>query len=351
MLRSFVSVVVCLGAVTSRADAFELYFENSPGIDALEFNKRSGIAVYGDAALIDGAITSSPPDSTYYDRSLMTQVRVVSNVAFTPKMGLRTQLTTGSVIRKQEEAELPRTLTESTRLYLAPAVDGTFVTATGLELVLGVRYQYTNKFKEVFYAGEYESETKYGAAGVMTPRAGIFKRAGFGTGGLYFSGKGEAKRDVDAYAFDGTMNESEDVVFSPSVIGIVARFKVAGYNADAEFAAVQAGEGGNRTAEGKVVEEDHIRARLAGEYPFNSNTVLRVVAIHKTLSYSDSAVVTLDTIPMTTLHIKAMYNAQNMSATAGIVYGEGFDVQSLPEFNAKYLVKSYGATLAGVLQF
>lgn len=331
--------------------AFEVLYEDSPALDAFAFKKKTDLLLRNDAVLVDGAITSNPPGTTFYDRYLLGISRLQSNMVFNNKLALRIGLEAGTlIIRQKEQADPP--LDNSGNAYLGrPLVDFTYQTASNLEIVLGAQAKYTSRYTETLETTDFKSTKTFAPVALLVPRAGLYKRlSGFG-GGIFYEGKDQKKRTVITTAFDDSQLTADDTVYTPPVIGIAARFKAGPIPTELDFAAVQASEGGPKTSEGERVEEDHVRVRLSGNYPLSQGVEARMVLIHKTLSYADNAVMTLDSIPITTAHMKMIYGKDSLNATLGISYGYGFDVQSLPEFNAKYLLHTYGAHLTVSLQF
>ena len=128
-------------------------------------------------------------------------------------------------------------------------------------------------------------------------------------------------------------------------MGVFGEFLVKKITMDFELAAVQAGEGGERSEQGNAVREDYLMARLGSVYPIKGAFSMKLGLTHQTLSYSSNAFMNVDTVPFSSAKLLAYYGNPKSNLYAGFVYGFGSDGQSIPEFNAKYDVKAYGVTM------
>jgi hypothetical protein len=301
---------------------------------------------------VDGAITSYPPNKTTFDRSLVSILRIIQNYPLSPRIGLRINLDTRYIIHKAHEEDEPRRLVEERIWEARPSIDFTFITVGGIELFGGAMYRYIPEYKRETTSVSFEETSSFGELGYAAPRAGLIKRGGSFVGGAYFQGTGSDERSVHKEASDGSVIETSQELYSPTEIGIYARFDISGYVADAEFDAVQASEGSPKSEDGTGMYEDYIRVKLGLLIPYQRNELSFHTALtHRTLSYSDNAFMSLETIPLSSLHLKMIKGSADRHLFAGIIYAYGTDTQSLPEFNQKFVINSYGAKLGFNFRF
>jgi hypothetical protein len=355
--RKFLSAGLALTLLcainSSVATAYETLEYYSPISDAAEFNKDSGVRIQSDAALLDGAITSYPPDQTTFDRTLISIFRAISHYQISPRLALRPVFEGRHYIHKIHEESEPRRLTEDSRYEARPSVDLTFTTAAGIELFVGAEYWYLPEFERTTISTNFEETSEFDKASLVVTRGGLMRRGSHFLGGAFYQSGSESDRDVLKRASDGTIIETTQTIYSPIELGVFVRFAADSYVADVEFTAVQASEGGPRAAEsGDTMYDDHIRAKVGCLIPWDKNNLnFHLGAVHKTLSYSDNAFVSLETIPMTTAHFKIINGSANRHFYIGLSYGYGEDTQSLPEFNQKFLLNSYGAKAGVAVDF
>ena len=95
------------------------------------------VAAAADEILVDGQITSYPPDLTTYDRTLITMLKIGTNINLNEKFGLRFISDTRFNMRKAYEEKEPRNVTEENWLEIKPTLDLTFRAASGIEFFAG----------------------------------------------------------------------------------------------------------------------------------------------------------------------------------------------------------------------
>ena len=94
---------------------------------------------------------------------------------------------------------------------------------------------------------------------------------------------------------DATTLSLEDRIHDPTTLGIFGSSTMSFFDVFGEFAAVSAGEGGNKTDDGASVEEDYFRLTVGGIMPTGLFD-LKATYIFKTLSYADNRNVSLTNI-------------------------------------------------------
>lgn len=334
----FFLATICFG--------FETLDDYSPISEAADFEKKSDSFTTGDSALVDGQITSFPPDQTTYDRTLVSMLRPGFNVSIANKLAIRTILETRYYIRKQHEEEEPRRIIEEDWFDGRPSIDLTVFGTAGLEIFGGAQGWLLPKHEKTTISVNFEETSTYDEAYMVIGRGGLLKRSYYVTGGFYYEGGKTSSRTVTKEASDGTIVETTDDLYKPTEIGLFLRFEVSKFQMDAEFAAVQAGSGGPKTDTGESTLEDYSRLRVAAFIPWNKKELNYYLSvIHKTLSYSDNVHMSLDTIPMTSAHFKIINGSFDRHFFVGLIYGYARDTQSIPEFNAKYRIDAYGGKL------
>ena len=351
-VQSLISIAALFIFLADQSFANETIVEYSVGLDAVDSRGKSEVIFNADGALLDGAVTSFPPDQTTFDRTAMGLSRIGFNARFTPTFSLRFIAESRYHLRRQYEEEQPRRIVEERWFEGRPSLDFTYYTVGGVELFGGVQARIHPAHKLTTDTVSFDSEVEYGEAYYAVPRAGLVKRTGYVTGSAYFESGRQKQRDVKKKASDGTEVNTADTVYSPTKIGILFRFDISSYTIDAEFVAIQAADFGPQTPEGERTLEDYTRFRLGAFIPYDKAIAnFHVGVIHKTLSYADSSFMSLKTIPMTTAHLKVIQGSQDQHIYLGVIYGYARDTQSLPEFNAKYAIDAYGAKLGGIYKF
>ena len=324
---------------------------HSIGEDALLYKPATSFNLQVDTLLIDAEVKTFPIDSITFDRAASTLTRFWGSVPVSPKMGVRYSLMTRGVLRKQEGQLEPRKIAEEQWTEGMAGTELIYYTQTRLEIFIGVNYLAIPGFERTSKSATVETRWKFGAATVMAPHIGVVKRAGFVNGGFFFRQGAESSRDVvKSSAQDLATLSFKESVHVPTTVAMFAKIPVAKGFVLAEFAAVQGSEGGNKTDDGDTVTEDYTRAKGVLLMPFGIAGI-KATLIHRTLSYADNRTVSVDTIPMSALHLKGYLGNQQNNGFAGIVYGYGKDGQSLTEFNASYKVQAYGLTAGFSLAF
>jgi len=339
-------LATALSICPSAAFSFDTFEDRTLGYELVNSGTTSDFFAAADEILVDGQITSYPPDLTTYDRTLITMLKIGTNINLNEKFGLRFISDTRFNMRKAYEEKEPRNVTEENWLEIKPTLDLTFRAASGIEFFAGGKAWYLPKHKRTTDSINFTAKESFDPAFLFIPRGGLLKRSQYVTGGVYYEKGDETSRDIVKEASDGSKIKADETVYDPTVLGLFFRFNLWNCPIDSEFNAVQASEGGPETQEGKKILEDYTRFRLGVLIPWDKNSLnYQFVLIHKTISYAESSFISLDTIPLTTAHFKMISGSEARNYFVGLTYGQGDDTQSIPEFNARYRIKAYGAKL------
>ncbi len=352
----FLAIVAAWPSAVAAHD-YSIVRDHSIGRDALSYRRAADFWTTAEAFLIDGSVTSFPPDETTYDRSLIVASRAGSNVPIDGRFGVRIVVDVEGNILKRHTGSEPRKIDEAIAYTGRPSLDVTLLTATGIEVFGGASYHYLNAHTLDSESPSVESSTKYGVASVVAPRFGLVKRAGFGQGGFYYQEGGTAKRRVSTKATITSQPEvsetvtADDELLVPTTIGLVLQTRLGPSQAHLEFSAISAGDGGPRKANGNTLQEDYMVIRVAFDASLAAGMSLRLMAAHKTLSYSSNEDISLPLIPMTAGQLKFQQQLGNAYLFAGVIYGEANDLQSIATRNARYIIKAYGASAGIEMRF
>ncbi|MBP9707369.1 MAG: hypothetical protein KBD78_06960 [Oligoflexales bacterium] len=164
----------------------------------------------------------------------------------------------------------------------------------------------------------------------------IIKNSAAWKGGIYYITEAEAKfKKYDSYS-NGSQLESTDVIYQPSTYGLIMRYQVASHHVEFEVASVQASHGGLQTSDGRNIYEDHNKLRLLLDYQLIQNLVFQTEIRYKTLAYSNSEFVSLETIPESSIFFALLFGDSNLNILCGVGYRSAKDRQSQNEFNQSY---------------
>jgi hypothetical protein len=341
-------VMLCIAAPACEiANAYPTQDDNTPGTLAIGYRKQSNWWLRQDAAVVDAKITTSPPDSAKLDRRLegMTILGFDSHIA--GRFGFRFNVEAEHSTRRQAEQVPPEAQIDATRNEYRPSVDFTFETDQGLEIFIGHEQIGRPTFKETIVSETQNSTTTYEEVAVATDRAGICRRAGAWSGGIYTVQGGDTLRDYTKSASDGSSVSGDEVIFIPSETGIFGEFTAGPAVWDFDFSFVQARGEGPEDNNGNTIYTDYLKARI-GMYSVLGGIGIHTSIGHQTFSYSDSAYITLDSIPMTNLKSRLIFGSIGNNAFLGMSVAQGKDRQSLPEFNAEYEMTAVALTMGMV---
>ncbi len=333
----------CAANVAVPALAFPVQDDHSPGVMAQNFRRQSNVWSRLDLGVVDAKVTSSPPDSTKYDRRLEAFVNFGGDLAIQKRYGVRANVKAEYSKRKQAEDEAPRAVVEDTPTAISPSLDATFITNKGLELYAGAMYQILPKHRETVVAPSTSSDTTYDSSQVLVKRIGVVRRAGPWTGGFYYVFGVESDRHFEKTASDGSTLSGEDTVFIPPRIGITGEFAALASTFDFELAFIQARGKGPKDEAGTTLYSDYFEARVGAFRPFGP-IGLKLSAMHKTLSYSSNAFVTFDSMPVSSVKALFCIGGLDEHAFVGVIGAYGKDGQSLPEFNAEHELAAFAIT-------
>lgn len=346
-MRSVVAkslVIVAHLLMGSAAVAFPTQDDQTPGVMANEFKKRRNVWLRLDMGVLDGKITTTPPNSTTVDRRVEALAMVggdgMIGSRFAGRLNVKAETTKRRVSAQEDNAPV---MDETSAVY-TPSFDLTFITDKGLELFGGVEGKIFGTTERTEKSANGTTKSKFDPQTVVARRFGVTRRAGKWSGGFYYVAGAEKSRDVMIEAFDGSVNDTKEMVFIPSRIGVFGEID-AGALWDFELTFVQARGLGPRDENGVTAYTDYFEARFGNVYMLGSSIGLKTSLAHKTISYASNAFVTLETMPMTSLKVLVLFGTAESHLYVGVVGGQGRDGQSLPEFNAKYEALGYAATL------
>ncbi len=333
------------------ATSFPAQDDQTAGTMAINFNKQNNAWSRLDLGVVDGKVTTSPPDTVKYDRRAETLAVLGGEVLFAKRFGARLNLKGEFSKLRQQEAEGPKATVDSTVKTYRPSLDLTFITDKGLEIFAGQEMQIIPAYTETVASSNGESSTAFGNSSVASRRFGVVRRAGAWSGGFYYQMGAEATRDVEQTAFDGSGADSDDVVFIPSRIGVMGAFKAIAAFWDFELDFIQARGKGPKDDQGNTTYTDYFETHLGSLYFFGGSFGVKGSVFHKTLSYANNAFVTMETIPATSVKLLGVLGDDESHAFLGLIYAFGKDGQSLPEFNAEYEFDAFAVTFGSIFSF
>ena len=328
---------------------FETLIEGSIGTDAISYQHSPYLGFQFDVALVDGSVTTQPGDSTVYDRTALNYTKAALAFPLNPKWGTRLSLWGKKAYRKEEGATEPRKITSEEWLEGRFTAEMVFFTQNNLELFLGVSVHVIPEYSRMTETTSVSTETDYSGVSIPIPHIGVVKRSGFVEGGFYYKQGAEKGRKVTKRTVQETQTEEEDLVFDEVVheateVAMFFKLDLGQSYFFGEFASVQGSEGGNKTDGGDTVTEDYFRMRSTLFVPVGF-VGIKATLIYKPLSYASNSTVTMETIPMTAMHLKLVIEQGTFAAFGGVIYGYGSDGQSLTEFNADYEVQAFGGSV------
>lgn len=327
------------------AEEWDVLVQKSIGRDAVDSSSNGLFTTYADTILVDGRITSLPTHARTYERSLVNYTDFNGIIPLHPRAKLRLDLLTKFTMRNSEGSEEPRKITRENWTEAFPKVEAIILTQNNLELFFGGTYWVHSKVERRTETSTVETVTVYSDAAILVPHVGILKRAGGVEGGFYYKLRGERGRSIKKVTTqdDIELNFS-DVIYDPTTIALFFQTAIGPSKLFTEFASVQGSDGGNKTETGEYLLEDYLRVKANLTLPLKTEYGLRLSIAHKTLSYADNRNVSLSTIPMTSASLQLTTGKESAYTYVGLIYAYGKDGQSLPEFNADYLVQAYGVT-------
>lgn len=332
-------------AVSSQAVAFPTQDDETPGSQQAAWDEKSNAWGRVDLGFFDGSITSTPPDAVKFDRRLETFFDAGFNATFTKRWNVRFDLKVTHSTNRQAEENEPRAVVTSSVTEYSPGLAVSFVTDKGLELFLGATEKIAPGFDETVESAAASSTTTYASNQLKAQHFGVMRRSKAWTGGFYYQQGSHIGRHYSKTASDGTELSGEEQQFVAPSMGVLGEFDAGAGRGDFELDFIQARGYGPTDDKGKTLYTDYFEARFGGWYPLAGAFGLQGGFAHKTLAYSNSAYVTFETMPVTSVNLKAYFGKpDDQHAYAGLIAGYGTDGQSLPEFNAKYKLVSLAVT-------
>ena len=313
----------------------------SPGSRALQYQKVPITWGGMKAVAFDGTITDTQSGGRYYDRRLALGGAFGFERPLVPLFGVRLDLRGEVVTRRQRMALVPETFIDETYFVGRPSADITYTTPAGLEIFGGGMLVLKPTHTQTMDAASVDAKIKYSSSALLTPRFGFTRRGGVASGGVYYVVGAEGSRKVTKSVGDGNDLKFDESLYEPTTAALFAQFTGGVMVWNLEVASISGSEGGLRAASGQTMSDDHLRIQFGGVWA----GVINALIAHQTASYSKSAYMSLENIPMSSIRVGAGDPATGL--WAGGVYFFGRDRQSIPEFNAKYKVDGF-VILTGV---
>lgn len=334
-------IKICIIAVFILASygsfAYTIQDDYTPGTGPLKYKKQSHYWMRFDVGAVDTQTKTSPPDSVYIDRRLETFMMVGGESALSSgQMGLRLNFKNNLLRQKGEEAEPPKSPKSHEKIESELSFDFTYVNPKGLELFAGIVFKSINSEKSKINSTVASSTITYEDASLFAPRFGLVRRGGSWSGGFYYVQGKETSRSFSNRSSDGSSTSDISYVHIPSEYGIAAEFTLGNAIANFDFANVQESEGGERTSTGHTVRDDYLRIFIGSFVPFGSGFGLNLGLGHKTLSYSNNAYASVDTIPLTTFKLLTVFGSNDQHFYTGFIFGYGKDGADITEYKARF---------------
>ena len=333
--------IVMLWLATESAHAQSVRDEYTAGTMALRYRRENNTWFQTQIIGVDASTTTSPPDATFLDRRIENSIVAGKDAVINDRFGIRVASKGFFSFGKRQEKEPPISPQTSRHGEVVGLVDLTYINHKGLELFVGQEYHAFLPATIDRDSGIVSSHLRYNAGSYLLLRAGLMRRGSSWSGGFYFVSGEEDDRDFTATASDGTSSQGTSKVYTPTEYGIVTAFDTAAGSYEIDLAMVQAGEGGERSDLGTTIHDDFLRLRLGLFYPLGGGGILASLA-HQTLSYSNNAFTTIDTIPFTYLKLAYALGGPFDHFHVGVILGQGKDRTSITEFNASYEYQSVG---------
>jgi hypothetical protein len=339
---------VLYATVANSAFGFPTQHDTSPGTRALRYDKRKVVWGRVDFSGVDGAIKTSPPDAIKYDRTMEAFCEVGAEVPVAPNLSVRGNLGAMWERRKEEEKDPPKSPIDRSYTTAEPSVDVTYTNPQGLEIFGGIGLSMQSSYVEKQVSETTSSDTTFGSVSLFVPRFGMVRRGATWNGGFYYVMGRDSTRTYRKVASDETETSGTSPVYIPSVIGIVGQIKLAVIDTELDLAQVRAGGGGEKSESGVTIRDDYLRFDISGLLDLGGSG-LRARIIHNTLSYSNSAFMNIDSIPISSFHFDYIIGAKEANVYYGLIYGYAHDGQSIPEFNADYKVNALAISTGLIL--
>ncbi len=334
-LSTYAATLLLVGLVPAAAGAFPAQDEQSPGGLALGFRKQNKIWSRFDAGVLDGKIKTSPPDTTVYDRRSEAAAQAGFDAVVSQRFGVRVDAKS-EYSRRRQAGDAAAPVSDERKIVNKGALDLTFVTDKGLEIFGGIMGDFHEPYERRDKTDAGTTTTSSMAGHVFARRFGVIRRAGQWGGGFYYIAGSESSRKVRSEAFDGSSHAASEVVFIPSQMGLVGEITGGLLVWDFDLAFIQARGKGPRDENGKSAYTDSFSSRVGALAKLGAIN-LKLAGSYRTLSYASNSFVTIDTVPVSTVRLLALFgDPQKTHTFFGVIGAYAKDGQSLREFNATY---------------
>ncbi|MCB9228907.1 MAG: hypothetical protein H6618_04780 [Deltaproteobacteria bacterium] len=303
---------------------------------ALNYKRASHFWSRYELAGTDSSTRTSPPDSIFLDRKIESFFVCGGESALSGgNTGIRANLKVLHQIQKGEEEEAPKTPRERHLLKTEPSADITFVNHKGLELFAGLQALAIVSESSEVNSPVTTSRITYSPVTLFAPRAGLIRRGNSWSGGFYYNHWRESTRSFEKVSGDGSSLSGTSYVLIPSSYGIVGAFNYQQLYFEFDIGSVHAGDGGERTEDGNLVQDDYLRAWFSMYLP-SSLGGFRSALAWQSISYADNAYASPESIAMTSLRLDYMSGTPDDGFYTGIIFAYGTGGTDITEYKARF---------------
>lgn len=334
MIR-MVTILLLVFVTNPKVYAYGVWEEDLVGTLSRRTQKNSHTWASLAAGVVDGQIKTTPPDEVIFDRRFESRLSLGAEAFFSGRMGVRLNLAGESERRRIADQKGLGAIIDETKTLYKPALDGTFVTDKGLEIILGVVGHFYGKDRRTTATDFGSTTVTNNPARALGRRLAILRRAPQWNGGFAYTKGGNSSRSLKEEVFDGSSAELVDTIYIPSRIDMFGEGGSPALKMRFHLGFIQARGLGPVDNRGNTIYTDHLEAILGLMAPMGGMALDGAIG-HRTLSYSSSAFVGIDTTPVTTFHLKMFMGPVDDSGYLGVYMHRASDGQSLPEFNSEY---------------
>ncbi|MCX6118426.1 MAG: hypothetical protein NT027_12860, partial [Proteobacteria bacterium] len=311
-------------------------YTSLPSDYAIQFSKSRRYSIDVGFGLFDGEVKNKQADSKRIDRRLSSHTGLEVDSPLVGPFSLRIGAIGETIRQRQVESLEPQTIIDSTTLTLYPVSALTYVTPAGLEIYGGLSGFLQPTHTQVIKSELESATSKHSNAVAYATHFGVTRRGGSGAAGFTYQLGKQSTRTVKKEASDGSTIDLNEAVHLPTTISIYAQFDSAGAKWTILASSLSAGEGGERAESGSSLRDDYLKFRLTADLASGFQASVG----YQTASYSKSAYIDLDSIPIITSKLAYVIQDQGRRVFVGPDCKVGRDKQSIPEVNAEYKVNA-----------
>ena len=347
---SFTFLLLCSVIFSQQGLASEVLVDMpSVGMEALPA-PSSYVLGSGDLGFEDGKIDTKSTGSVQTDQKYVGGFNAAASYLFVPQFSARLNLRGKYTDRLVQDQADSTTQATSKYAQVFGNLAGHLTTSNGFEVFGGLKAAVQPKYTRTKKLPAFTSTTAYSSSQLYSPFAGIIKRSGPWSAGFFYELGSEKQRHLVRKTQD-YQDESDQYQTLPSTLGGMARFSLGGnFEMNLELALVMLGDSDEKSTEtSDTLNKDYYRAHLSVLYPLVASSLnLYVGFTHRTLSYADQALMSLDNIPTTLAEIRLESLKDKTKLYMALLFTFAEDTQSLPELNATY-TNRVAALKAGVV--